>query len=319
VVVTYRREIFPVSHGGRATVPGLNKPSSVKVAVEVPQHLHVSMAQICAYQVGEHWVACWSPHFSREDWAELALDVNTFQYSLLTNYRCFRIKNGTVNHFPRHQIQPPVRVWNKGMFKWKPIMINEAVNGGQAAFRIPVEASAPSKWLAQVLNRKICEGPGYSLVFPAANAHAFWQTLVQPVVQAMLYPRLHNRKIVHLKSGATGRNLRVQQGTFVTGDGGVGQFAKFIVHRLGPNVLKFESVAFPGRFVNIRAQGNLGTGIGGRFCEFLICPVQPPTFAFQSQALTNAYMGILPSGQPKNGFNTQLGPHGQFTVIPAFN
>ena len=119
--------------------------------------------------------------------------------------------------------------------------------------------------------------------------------------------------IVRLVSCASGQSLRIRNGN-VEGNGGQGDFAKFIVHKRGAHVM-LQSWK-ESHYVAIR-EGRLTTGTGGPWCEFKVQSsnhAPGSAICLESVKLPGQHVGVLPSGDTKAPGNTGRGPHGSFTV-----
>lgn len=126
-------------------------------------------------------------------------------------------------------------------------------------------------------------------------------------------------EIVYLYSKATGKTIRLSPpGNAppypVDGLGAEGKFAQWKIVPHATHV-SFESVAAPGRFLRIQVDGQLNVGgqNGGPLTFFNVSTVGGGIICLSS-AKGHGNIGILPTGQAKNGKQTGTGPHGQFTI-----
>jgi hypothetical protein len=100
----------------------------------------------------------------------------------------------------------------------------------------------------------------------------------------------------------------------------MGDFAKFIVHKVGggANLIRLESFAERKHFLRVQPDGDLdGEGGEGEWTVLRIVKKGNGVVCLESHRTPGWHVGILPNGGAKNGKMTGDGEHGQFRVSRA--
>ncbi|KAJ4460219.1 putative 7SK snRNA methylphosphate capping enzyme [Paratrimastix pyriformis] len=124
------------------------------------------------------------------------------------------------------------------------------------------------------------------------------------------------RRPVYIRSISTGQNLRIRRSGVVDGMGGWGRASIFEILPSGqPGVYYLTNAN--GFYLRMTPDGTLdGRGRGGSLSRFRLIPQGGNLVSFESTRIEGAHVGVLPSGEAKNGMRTGLGRHGQFRLIP---
>jgi len=120
--------------------------------------------------------------------------------------------------------------------------------------------------------------------------------------------------IVRFKSVATGQNLRIKQDGSVDGHGAEGQWATFILHRVGKNHIKLQNVGNKDHWLRIKDGKLDGEGVGGPWTELKVIKHGGHLVSLEAIKTPGQHVGILPDGTPKPPGATGTGPHGTFKV-----
>jgi hypothetical protein len=158
------------------------------------------------------------------------------------------------------------------------------------------------------------KGHGNVGILPTGVAKNGKQTGTGPHGQFVIkrpdpFPELKQGAVVHLTT-ASKKNLKSVNGV-VDGNGGTGPFARWIVHRVGANQVRFQSQK-DSKYLRIQNDNVNGSGGTGPLSLFNIVRHANGMYSFQFQG--GGYLGVLPSGACKQATKTGTGPHGQFRV-----
>lgn len=133
----------------------------------------------------------------------------------------------------------------------------------------------------------------------------------------------HHGNHVILKSAASGHSLKIDKAGKVSGDGGQGEWATFIVHVVDKKtnrknrIIKLQNVGDNKHWLRITSNGNLdGEGSGGEWCDFEVERISEGGnhfFSLKSHKSTGR-VGILENGTAKEPSKTGTGINGRFTV-----
>jgi len=129
--------------------------------------------------------------------------------------------------------------------------------------------------------------------------------------------KLKQGGLIRLKSVATKKNLRITEHGKVDGNGGEGQWATFIVHRVGKNHIKLQSVGNNKHWLRIKDGVLDGEGVGGPWTELKVVRHGGGYVSLESIKTPGHHVGVLPDGCPKAPGSTGTGPHGTFKIIKA--
>jgi len=126
---------------------------------------------------------------------------------------------------------------------------------------------------------------------------------------------------VHLKSKSHGSNLKIDQNNRVSGTGGNGEWATFMVHHRGghhgSHHVALSLARHPHLFLAIRNQ-SLTVGNGGPNCTMKVIGPHPDgTISLESVPHHGQHVGILPNGDEKAPHQTGTGDQSRFHIHNA--
>ena len=135
-----------------------------------------------------------------------------------------------------------------------------------------------------------------------------------PVRATNLGKQWHHGNIILLQNLGSRKNLRINKQGYVDGLGGEGQWAQFMVERVGADRVKLRNMGH-NNYLRVHNPHQIDHGPGGPHCEFYVVKHGHKTYSLESVAHPGCHVGIHDNGSAKQPGQTGTGKHAQFNVV----